>query len=381
MINNNLQSMNLKEFPLGAVIVQEGVSSPKVMVIVLKGNVGVYKNYKLSSEVFKKVIGPGSFHGEHSLFLNHEQTESLVALTSVVVLLVNKKNVNEFFSSHTDMALTIVENICERLAKTTAILEKQQQESKTAVASGISKLFPEKHGSYVLPLSNSNEELIYCIKVTCPLCKHTFDNLGTMMSRLKRSSSDVDMRIRYKDAEPLYYEIVTCPNCFFSADYHSFPDVSGKFSDDVNQKVGPYKLEICIQTGRDRDTFSVFSGYYLALLCAPIIFSDYQLIIANLWLKISRLYNDCKDIEMEKYASRQALENYQYAYSNLRISEKQYQQVCYLIGELNCKLGDLEAAKNFLYIVKRHPSATDVMKRQADKRIDEIRELAKANAE
>ncbi|MDR0197801.1 MAG: DUF2225 domain-containing protein [Oscillospiraceae bacterium] len=379
MAINSSETISPKKFPMGEVIVKEGSSLSKGMVVVLKGNAGVYKNYKSAVETCVKVIGPGSFHCEQSLFLDSAQTETLVALTQeVLAFIITRENVKEFFRDYTDTALSVAENICRRLSEADAELGKLRKTDSDA-PSGKSKLFPEGHGSYTLGLMNSNEQLVYCTKATCPLCGHVFDNLGVFMSRLRQQGTDPDSRVRYKDAEPLYYEITTCPNCLFSVDYHSFADTSVKLADKINQLVGKYKLDTRIQTGRDRDTFAVFAGYYLALLCTPVLFADYQLTAGGLWHKVSRLYADCKDEKMELYAAKQSLENYQYAYTNFNISEKQTQQVCYVIGELNFRLGNLDEAKNYFYMVKTSPSVTELLKRRSDNRIEDVREYAKAH--
>jgi uncharacterized protein (DUF2225 family) len=368
---------NLKVFPMGAVVIQEGADSPKDMVLVLQGNIGVYKHYRLNNEVQLRVIGQGSFHGEMSLFQGHEQGETLVALTKVIVLVISRKNVNEFFTRQPDMAFTIVEGICKKLAEKSTELAKYNSGGEESEPSRRSSLFPDGHGSYTLNLYN-NTEGVYSAKVTCPLCGFTFDNLAVLQSKLRVEKTDPDLRVRYKDMEPLYYEITTCPNCFFSAAAAQFEGVSRRFAADVNQKVGPYKLEMYIRTGTERDTFTVFAGYYLALLCAPVAFDDHQLITANLWLKISRLYQDCSEAQLQLFAVEKALKDYNYAYQNLKISEKQSQQLCYIMGDLYCQLGDLDAARNFFFLAKSNKEGSALMKRQADMRLEEIRELKRS---
>jgi uncharacterized protein (DUF2225 family) len=364
---------------MGAVIIQEGADSPKDMVLVLQGNIGVYKHYRLNNEVQLKVIGQGSFHGELSLFQGHEQGETLIALTKVIVLVINRKNVSEFFTRQPDMAFQIVEGICKKLAEANAELAKLGIGGEELEPSRRSSLFPEGHGSYTLQLYN-NTEGVYAAKTTCPFCGFTFDNLMVLQSKLRVEKTDPDLRVRYKDMDPLYYEIATCPNCFFSAAAAQFEGVSRRFADAVNQKVGPYKLEMYIRTGTERDTFTVFAGFYLALLCAPVAFDDHQLITANLWLKISRLYKDCDEAKLHLYAVKKALEDYEYAYQNLKISEKQSQQLCYLMGDLYYQLGDLDRARNFFFTAKSNREGSAMMKRQADVRLEEIRELKRTQA-
>jgi hypothetical protein len=45
------------------------------------------------------------------------------------------------------------------------------------------------------------------------------------------------------------------------------------------------------------------------------------------------------------------------------------------MGELSFKLGDIDAAKNYFFTIKTNASATPLMKRKADQRIYELREL------
>jgi hypothetical protein len=133
-----------------------------------------------------------------------------------------------------------------------------------------------------------------------------------------------------------------------------------------------------IRTGTERDTFTVFAGYYLAILCAPVAFDDHQLITANLWLRISRLYKDCEEETLRLYAVKKALEDYEYAYQNLKISEKQSQQLCYIMGDLQYQLGDLDEARNYFFVAKSNREGSALMKRQADMRLEEIRELKRS---
>jgi uncharacterized protein (DUF2225 family) len=378
MIGISPGTVTERELSLGDIVVKEGDAS-KEMVVVLKGNVGVYKDYKGKNEVCVNVMTQGGYYGEQSLFAGREQSNTIVALTEAAVFVINPENLKEFLRVHTDLAVTIFEDVCKRFAEASAILEKQQRlERNTEVASGKSPLFPEGHGSYILPLTNENEKLVFCVKATCPLCGQTFDNLGIFASRLRQKNTEADSRVRYDGVEPLYYEITTCPNCLFSADFRSFAETSKKAADAVGKKVAVYKLETQIKTGRDRDTFTVFAGYFLALLCSQALYpSDYQLTAGSLWHKISRLYSDCNDEKMEQFAAQQAFDNFNHAYSNLFITESQSQQICYSMGELSFKLGNIDAAKNYFFTIKTNPNATPLMKRKADQRIYELREMTR----
>ncbi|MCL2636840.1 MAG: DUF2225 domain-containing protein [Oscillospiraceae bacterium] len=380
--NVSASAITTQQFPFGSVIVSE--NSLKQMIVVLQGNAGVYKNYKMTNETFVKSVGQGSFACEQSLFLNKEHDETLVALTDVTAFSVTRNNLKEFYTKYPEVAFSVTEQIYKRLAETSAALEKYerlQPKEKSEQKAQKSSLFPEGHaGNYTLPL-NHNQSTIICLnKTACPLCGRKFETHYILSSKLRRLNADDDMRVRYKDVEPLYYNIITCPNCLYSGETTNFGEASKRHSDAVNAKIGPYRLETVIQSGNDRDTHTVFVGYYLALLCAPIVAENHELTVAGLWLKISRLYEDCKDSKMCLYATRQALDSYNYVYSNLRITDNQTQQVRCLLGELYYKLGEYDASRQFLFMIKSDKDAPASLKRQAENRLETIREIKKAES-
>ena len=367
-------AIGVQAYAAGTVILREGPSSPKVMAIVLQGNVGVFRYFGTNTQRQEKVLTQGNVHGELSLFSGYPPKETLVALTDSAILIVSRKNLHEFFQKQTALAVTVIEDLCRKLCDpdfhAEALLPEEQQTRE-------SSLFPKEQGDYKLPLTN-DASLIYPTTTTCPLCGYSFDSLTVFESRLRRDKVDPDQRVRYHELEPLYYEIITCPNCLFSASAGKFEEVERHSANMIMQQVGPYKLEMFIRTGRERDTFTVFAGYYLAILCAPYIYDDHQLFTAVLWLKVSRLYQDVGDTKLFLWATQKALDEYIYCYERLRINEKQSQQVCFMMGEMYFRLGEYDKARQYLFMAKTNKFGTPLMQRQADLRIDDVREAMQA---
>jgi uncharacterized protein (DUF2225 family) len=170
--------------------------------------------------------------------------------------------------------------------------------------------------------------------------------------------------------------VITCPHCCYSA-------LSDIF--DKPQKPKPSFLEElkAIREGCGIDfsagvsTSSVFAGYYLALLCAPQCFPKHQLVTAKLLLKLSRVYQDCKDTRLETRIAKQALDTYLYIYQNLTLSPEQEHQLCMVVAELSLKLGEIRQAKDFFFKVKINRAAAPLLRRQADSRLYDIREGGK----
>jgi hypothetical protein len=379
-------TLNIGKFPSGTIIISD--ESPKEMIVVLQGDAGLYKNYKKPDEIFIKSVGAGNFCCEQSLFLNREHDNTLVAVSDVFALAITRDNINEFYAKFPDVAFSITEAIYQKFVDATALLwdiKAEVEEQTEAEAKGNYKpapkpaqkytLFPEGHGDYTLALSNANANIISLTQSACPLCGRKFDSHYILMSKLRRDKTDPDMRIRYKDAEPLHYNVITCPNCLFSAESTSFPTAQKKHTDAVNDMLAKHRAEISIKTGAERDSLTVFAGYYLALLCAPIVFDNHELVVAGLWLKISRLYEDCGDSPMHIYAVKQALEAYNHVYTNICINDKQTQQVRFVIAELYFKLGAYDESRQFFYMLKADPLTPLSISRPVEARLDKIKEI------
>lgn len=386
MINTEtLRNMSsVRRYNKGAVITRDNEASNGEMYIIIQGSAGIYKNYQTPNEVRSAVLETGGFFGEASLFLGKARNATLVALTDMLVLAITKQNINELFFSQPQLTYVIMDGLCRRLDQVNTAYEKLYFEAAKNMTqagaqqqSASSTLFPEGHGSYLLPIDNTKSEYLYEDTFTCPVCGQGFKSLIVLSSRLVADGTDNDLRVHYKDIEPMYYDIVTCPACYYSSLKDQFDDVMPRLRERVLTAIAPYKAGMAIKSAKDRDTFTVFAGYYLAILCAPVCISESQRVTASLWNKLARLYKDCNDQKMYEYATKKALEDYQYAYSNFDIFGKALQQICYILGDLHEKTGNLDEAKNYFFTAINEHDGTPVMRRMAEDRLDELKEKQK----
>ncbi|MDR1572264.1 MAG: DUF2225 domain-containing protein, partial [Clostridiales Family XIII bacterium] len=309
------KSSSVKKFLKGQTIILEGDTASDRMYIVLQGSAASYRNYKMLNEIQTALLEPGGFFGEMGLFLGRKRPVTVVARSDVIVLEISKRNVIDFFVTQPQITFSIIEGLCRRLDSPQGALFEDNgaapSDSGLAV-SGSSPIFPEGHGNYILPIDNSLMDYLLEDTVKCPMCGHSFKNISVLESKLVQESKDDDMRIRYRDVEPMYYEVISCPSCLYSAMGDLFRDieVTRRMVDALGGALAPYKDEVSINSGVGRDTFSVFAGYYLAILSAPVCFYEHQRITARLWRNLSRIYDDCSDSEMMLYALRKSLEEY-----------------------------------------------------------------------
>jgi uncharacterized protein (DUF2225 family) len=374
----------IKRFLKGHMIMKEGDAASDGMYIVLQGTVGIFKNYQMLNEAQLDTIGAGNFFGEMSLFLGKGRTATAVAMSEVIALEIARSNVLEIFSKQPEITYTLMQGLCQRIEALNTSHQFLHSESKKDASpkmfiSAGSPLFPQTHGNYILAIDNTPSEVLYEDTVKCPICGHKFPNMTVLASKLLQESKDDDHRIRYKGVEPIYYEVVTCPNCLYSAMVDLFKDieVTKRMVESLRDVMAPYLGNIEIQTGTNRDTFTVFASYYLAILGAPQCFYEHQRITARLWRNLGRIYDDCSDESMMEYALQKSVEEYMYSYSHFDIEGKNMQQLCFVIGELKYKLGDLLKAREFLYAAMVNRDGNPVIKRQAEDRLDVVKAMLK----
>jgi uncharacterized protein (DUF2225 family) len=186
------------------------------------------------------------------------------------------------------------------------------------------------------------------------------------------------MRQRYKGIEPYYYEVLTCPNCFYSAAHETFEKPERRRSDVLHELFGiADSLRQVYPALSESD--AVFARYYLALRCAPLAFAKPQYVSAKLYYILSRLYQDAENEAMEQASAHCALEAFRDAYEKERLAPKQEQQACLLIGELCLKQNELKEAVTYFNKVKESADKTSALRRHAENRIYDIRNMAVAH--
>lgn len=375
MYTSSKASSNAKAFSKGEVIARFNPEALSDMYVLIQGEVAVYKNYGMNNQELVTIVKAGDCFGEKAFFLGQSQAESFVALSAAVVMEITKRGFADFLKTSPDLVFTQFQKVYTELAASNEELAKHTHSSIRQTSTAKSLLLPEEHGEYELNLNNADESMLYINKTVCPLCGCSFDSLAYIATRLRAETTDDDLRTRYKNFEPMYYDIVTCPNCLFSAQNDIFDTASKRLADSINSEIGQYRLGMYINTGYERDTFSVFAGYYLAIKCAPLAFDNPQLITANLWLKLSRMYQDVNDEAMYLYSSQKAFEDYKYVYENINLSDKVLQQVAYLMGDLKMRSNDIDEARNLFFAAKTAKDASAVITRMADNRLEDIRAL------
>jgi uncharacterized protein (DUF2225 family) len=403
----------VKKYAQGAVISGDGTGN--ILFVILKGEVGVYVNYRLPGSELIQALGSGDLFADPGLLQDKKASYTTVALGDTLVIPIERKGAFDFLQDEPALSYELLKEFSLRLEQTTASykdlivrhdelqrpLDKKQlgkkpaqpeREAGPAAWAGPAadpnpapvtedpaqkarrKLFPAEHGTYELPLHKTDPTNLMNKSYTCPVCRSYFVSFVPKPSKLVLTSTDADLRHHYRGIEPLYFEVITCPYCMYSALPDVF-DIPDKARQDILKELEQFRDAVHVSAGVDRDAESVFTGYYLALYSAPVSFIKYQLVAAKLLYKLSRVYADAGDVVMENATARKALDNYLYAYTRIGVPPAQEQQVCTLIGELYLKQNGPKDALAFFNRARSLSGGNPTLKSHAEQRASELRNL------
>ena len=383
---NQLSNMpGIKMYQAGETIVNEGEQTINEMYIVLAGKVDMVKDYRQPGQAIITSLSPGDFFGESSLFLNKPHTETAVSQDMAMVLPLNQTNIDNFFAKQPDATYSIIQTLCSRITSPAAAssgVASAQAPKKTVTAVTAPGLFPDGHKQYDFEIKPPPSNAVFNKSFSCPVCEHKFSAPVARPQNLRLDKMDKDFRLHYKeDMDVIHYDIITCPQCYYSNFGTSFNDtVMPKMQENVG-KVKCFKDSLNLPLDGSKEINYVFSQFYLALKSAPAFFLRHEMMVARIWLRLLWLYQDCQDSEMENYAAQNAKDAYLDAYQNSDISAEAMQQISLTIAELSLKLNDISTAKKFFFQAKGVRPGKPLLTQQADDRLNEIRQLEKTEKE
>ncbi len=361
----NIQRLNenyIQHAKAGQVLVQQGDNLNKTCIF-LQGSADVYTDYKKPDPVKKAELHAGHVYSK-AIFPDAVADVTIVASSDSQVLSLTPENTVRFFECESQSIFIVVKTLCERLVHIHKVHDNLCALSNKSKGYSGHSLFPEKHKNYDMELTDAVQYL-QLKHYSCPVCKGSFKAFIADTNKLTVASTDDDYRINYLGGEPIYFDIITCPHCWYSALKEYFDKGMATkylFVQDMQQN----KSSLHLNTEKIVNINDVFAAYYLALFCAKTCFSaDRDLVIGKLWLRLSWIYQDCKDDEMYDEATKKAHAAFMDAYVNSTAEGKAAQQLLLLAGVLCHKVGDDKSAKHMLSQAKYTRNGVDALKDRA----------------
>ena len=276
------------------------------MYIILKGSIGIFLTSAIGTLNQAATIKEGDFFGEMAIFDNLPRSASCIAMENTICVAVDKDNLQEFLATCPDIAKQMLENMSGRIRKLDDELYKNNRFVKNRHVPRFQ--IPAEYG-YKHTVKEPYQNPKYFMKYTqaCPICGRAITVTDVKRNLLQPRSMDLDCRINYFQCEPLWYEVMTCPYCYYTNHYLKFFGINN-FEQEVVQKLldreHKHVVEARIERGTDFDYLVV--KYMQAIHLNENINPGANALIGGLWRNLYWLSKDAEDEVFADYCAKRA---------------------------------------------------------------------------
>lgn len=134
-----------KEYKKGELLVMEGEAMDS-LVIINGGQVKAFRTTQDGREQILHIFSEGDFFGERNLLKDYASAYSIEALEEVHVCLIHKREFQKLIREYPDIALKIMEELCERLDRLENTVEAMGTRPVEARVSSVLLEFADKYG-------------------------------------------------------------------------------------------------------------------------------------------------------------------------------------------------------------------------------------------
>lgn len=379
----------LMQFNHDEVIIQGNAQAHDHMYAVLAGNAIEYSGYSHKDKGEKIAeYAYGDCFGEIGLFADMQSPTTIVAVDSVTLVAIDKNSFCSICAQAPESAYELIAEVTDKLVKANNSANQYKCIADMALAklgtnmTEFSKqtLFPIMHKAVDMKEPDTFADFLSPYNMVCPSCKNKFESKTVLTSKLRPANDEqqrADMRKKYINFEPIWYDVTSCPHCLFSAQTAYFSKSFDLAKSMYLSKLEDIKLKVNPDFTLPKTLEQVFISYYIALICSEGMENTSQ-VKGRLWLQLSWLYDDINQPEMVKYAREQAYEFYLDFYSISVLDVASTQACCLILGSLAGQLDLYEEAMAHLYKVKSQRDGKPIYKLLAERESDIIREEHKA---
>lgn len=195
-----------------------------------------------------------------------------------------------------------------------------------------------------------NQQLLECLyekTYTCPVCDNIFKNKTVRLGRTKVISTDIDLKPTYSTVNGLYYSVVACQLCGYTAIDTYFDQIGIKQAVFVRQALAKKFVARAYPELYDANTAII--RYKLSLICSnlkKVKKSEF----AGIALRLSWFYDEIKNEQKSDEYRNYAFEFFKEAYKSEMFPLFGYDEAMatYLIAALAYRLEKREEALKWL---------------------------------
>ena len=318
---NNLKELQKittpKVFPKGEYICHEGQPGSE-MYIIMKGSVGIYICSPMGEQTEVSRLGEGEFFGEMAIFDNLPRSASCIALQDTVCVAINEGNIETLFTCCPDIAKKLVVTMSGRIRQLNKELYKSSRKTKKRRVAKFA--IPSAYGfNHVVAEPYQSKKYLDTSIYTCPICGEDIITTGIRRNILPVRKMRDDGRVYYYECEPLWYEILQCPNCHYSNQYQKFFAVEAEEIDTIKRLLKEEHLPVLEKRRRNTAFDLLVQKYLQAIHINEHINQDNYELIGTLWLKLYWLGEDSGDDRFAEYCAKNAVKKLKMALDGVNI--------------------------------------------------------------
>lgn len=183
-------------------------------------------------------------------------------------------------------------------------------------------------------------------RVKCPLCSTEFEQVKVFNEVIRIETYDTDLKPKFVGINPLFYSLVTCNNCFYTAFEDDFDSIVSQIKPDQLTKLKKVlsiaKKRLNIDLSENRSIDDAIKIHSLAILTYTI--ADFKNKLAEIYLRLAWFYRDKGEREKEAVALTKALINLEEVFEKGKEITAE-DRINYLIGEIYLRLGKFDKAR------------------------------------
>lgn len=274
------------------------------MYIILRGEVAMFVNSLMDNNMEATRLLPGDFFGELTLFEDIPSNATCVAISETLCIAITKKLVTELIACCPEIGEKIIGRLSSRIRILDNILYKTQA---SIIPAEDFYIPPEYSESCYYHEPPQNMAYLQSFSSKCPVCEKNIVLLNMKTNILVINSVDVNMHIRYKDIDPLFHNIWSCPYCGYSNHYKNFFSVMPYMKDSISTHLKKQQETVRQRTELTSPFDALFLKYIEAIQVNKLISPTDYMLTGNLWSCLYWLFCDADNKEMIKYCAEQLL--------------------------------------------------------------------------
>lgn len=283
------------------------------MYIILQGSIGIFLTSAIGTLNQVATIKKGDFFGEMAIFDNLPRSASCIALEDTMCVAVTEDNLQDFLATCPDIAKQMLENMSGRIRKLNDDLYKNNKfvKNRSVPKFQIPVEYSYKH---IVKEPYQNEQFFTQYVQACPICGKAVNVTSVKRNILQVKKVSLNCRMNYFMCDPLWYEIISCPNCYYTNHYLKFFAINNFEQEEITKIVKQEHKPIVEEKNADRSEFDILVMKYLqAININEHINPGANALIGGMWRNLFWLSKDADDKEFEKYCAAKGAEKFKTA--------------------------------------------------------------------